>query len=143
MLDADFELRLYERDGPIAGPSLGALYLAVVAEFYGETVSLNDWDAHAWQRTPHYFTSPLYLGRYGLASAAADVLIPQLTSPVDTEAATARRAFLNLMRSGSSGYPLDLLSRAGADLDNSHTSEVLVARLQSLVEELARVERLE
>ena len=138
MLDADFELRLYETDGPITGPSLGALYLAVVAEFYGETVSLNDWDTHTWQQTPHYYTSPLYMGRYGLASAAANTLISQLTSPSGSERAVARQALLDLMRSGASAYPAELLKRAGVDLDNSHTIEVLVARLESLVDELER-----
>lgn len=138
MLDADFELRLYETDGPITGPSLEALYLAVVSDFYGETVSLNDWDAHSWQQTPHYYTSPLYMGKYGLSTAAANSLIAQLESPVDTQAASARRALLNLMRSGSSGYPIELLGLAGVDLANSHTIEVLVARLDSLVDELER-----
>ncbi len=42
------------------------------------------------------------------------------------------------MRSGSSAYPTELLKRAGADLDNSHTIEVLVARLESLADELER-----
>jgi len=51
---------------------------------------------------------------------------------------TARQAFVNLMRFGSRDYPIDLLSLAGADLDNPHTIEVLVARLESRVDELER-----
>ncbi len=42
------------------------------------------------------------------------------------------------MRSGASNYPAELLKRAGADLDDSHTIEALVARLGSLVEALER-----
>ena len=138
MLDADFELRLYEADLPITGPSLAALYLEVVAEFYGESVSLKDWDAHGWQMTPHYFTSPLYMGRYGLSSAAANALISRLTSPDDSQSATARRALLELMRAGGSDYPIELLRVAGADLEDSRTVEALVARLDSLVDRLER-----
>ncbi len=138
MLDADFELRLYDPDVPITGPSLGALYLAVVTEFYGETVSLNDWDRHTWQQTPHYYTSPLYMGRYGLASAAANALISRLTSPSVSERAVARQAFHDLMRAGASAYPTELLKRAGADLEDPHTTEALIGRLESLVDELER-----
>ena len=136
MLDADFELRLYETEGPITGASLGVLYLAVVEDFYGEAVSLHNWDAHSWQQTPHYYTSPLYMGRYGLSSAAANTLIARLTSPVSSERATARRALLDLMRAGSSEYPLELLNLAGADLTNAQAIEILVARFTSLVDEL-------
>jgi oligoendopeptidase F len=138
MLDADFELRVYQRQGPITGPSLDALYLGVVTDFYGATLRLNDWDKHAWQLTPHYYTSPLYMGRYGLSSAAANALILKLASPIDSEAVKAQRALLDLMRSGSSAYPIDLLRLAGADLDSPETVGALVARLESLVDQLER-----
>jgi oligoendopeptidase F len=136
MLDADFELRIYDTEGAITGPTLGALYLSVVEEFYGETVSLDDWDAHTWQQTPHYFTSPLYMGKYGLSSAAANILISQLTSATEAEAAAARRALLELMSSGSSGYPLELLRAAGANPGDPGTIDVLITRLEELVDEL-------
>ena len=42
------------------------------------------------------------------------------------------------MQSGASDYPINLLRLAGVDLDNSHTIEILVARLESLVDELER-----
>ena len=138
MLDADFELRIYETGGPITRQSLGELYLDVVEAFYGDTVRLRDWDKYAWQQTPHFYTAPLYMGRYGLSSAAANALISQLTSPVDGRAAKARRVLLDLMRAGSSNYPLDLLSAAGADLADPETVAALVARLDSLVDELEK-----
>jgi len=139
MLDADFEHRIYDGDEAITGPSLGALYLAVVTDYYGESVNLTAWDAHAWQKTPHYYTSPLYMGRYGLSSAAANALLPGLTSPDEADRATARRALVELMRAGSSGSPLHLLATAGADLLDPQTIEALVVRMGSLVGKLEQV----
>jgi len=138
MLDADFEIRVYEVIESITGPSLAELYLTVVKDFYGDAVTLTDWDGHGWQRTPHYYTSPLYLGRYGLATAAANVLIPRLTSADGSARTLARQGLLDLMRAGASRYPLELLRRAGADLENPHTFEALATRLESLVDELER-----
>ncbi len=138
MLDADFELRLYEADGPLTGPSLAARYLAVAREFYGNTVRLDERDGHAWQQTPHYYTSPLYMGRYGLASAAATTMTSRLTSPSAAERAAARQALLELMRSGASDYPIELLKRAGADLGDSAVSRAPVTRLAALVADLER-----
>ena len=136
MLDADFEIRVHEAAGSITGPLLGELYLEVVTLFYGGTVSLNTWDAYTWQQTPHFYTAPLYLGRYGLASAAASVLASRLTEPDPTNASVARREFVELMKSGASDYPLELLRVAGADLEDPETVQILVARAATLVDEL-------
>ena len=89
MLDADFELRIYDSDGSITGPAVQSLYLEVVRDFYGDSVRVEDWDAHAWQQTPHYYTAPLYLGRYGLSTAAANSLMVRLMSPSGPAAESA------------------------------------------------------
>jgi oligoendopeptidase F len=136
MLDADFELRVYDSTGPMTGLSLAALYSKILSEFYGHSVLLNDWDGNAWQLTPHYFTSPLYMGRYGLSSAAGSALVTQLTSSSESDAAVGRQALLDLMRAGSSDYPLELLRQAGVDLGEPGTIQRLVSRLESLVAQL-------
>ena len=138
MLDADFELRIYETDVPVTGPSLGELYLDVVSDLYGDSVSLHEWDRHAWQRTPHFYTSPLYLGRYGLASAAANGLMGRLRAPGESAAVASQRALVDLMRAGASDYPLQLLRAAGAELEDRRSVEALGARLDRLVGEVER-----
>ena len=142
MLDADFELRLYERQASngdqqaITGPALDALYRSVVTEYYGETVSLQSWDAHAWQQTPHYYTSPLYMGRYGLASVTANRWLQQLSSPVESEREAARQGLHRLLRSGASAYPLDLFRQAGVNLEDADMFQGLVTRLNTLIDQL-------
>ena len=138
MLDADFELRFYESDAVITGPALGELYLSVVADFYGDAVSVREWDAFAWQQTPHYYTAPLYMGRYGLSTAAAQALIVRLTSESATQARSARNSLLELMKAGSSDDPIALLKKAGADLGDPRTAGAVVDRLDLLVGELER-----
>jgi len=138
ILDADFEIRVHESAGTITSPSLGKQYLEVATEFYGETVSLKDWDAFTWQQTPHLYTAPLYLGRYGLAAAAANVLVARLADPDATDAGVARRGFVELLKSGTSDHPLELLRVAGVDLEDPETVRILVVRAERLVDDLAR-----
>jgi len=139
MTDADFELRLYDTKQAMTGKALGELYLSIVQDLYGASVRVEPWDANAWQLTPHYYTSPLYLGRYGLSSAAADLMWRRLSAEAEGERKSAQESFVELLRAGGSDYPFELLRRAGADLNDTSSIEPMVERLDSLVSELERV----
>jgi oligoendopeptidase F len=52
--------------------------------------------------------------------------------------AAARERYLALLAAGGSDYPMDLLKRAGVDLNNPHAVRAVVDQLDALVERLEK-----
>ncbi len=138
VLESDFELSLYTEPPVFSSAGLGARYLEALNAFYGDTIVFQPWDGDGWLQTPHFFSSPLYLPRYGLATAAAVKLLADLKSPDPASAAAARDRVMALLSAGGSDDPFVLLKNAGADLEQSETILAVGRRLDHLV---ARLER--
>ncbi len=136
VLEADFELSLYTEPPVFSSAGLGARYLETLKAFYGDTIVFQPWDGGGWLQTPHFFSSPLYLPRYGLATAAAVKLVADLKSPDPASAAAARDRVIALLSAGGSDGPLVLLKNAGADLEQPETILAVGQRLDHLVAEL-------
>ena len=135
-LDADFELSLYADGGGVTREALGVRYRATLERYYGDALVLDDLDAFGWMTTPHFFSSPLYLGRYPLAYAAATALADRLTAGDPGTRSAARRDLLTLLEAGSSDDPAVLLAAAGADLSDPGSAAGVAGRLDRLVDRL-------
>ncbi len=135
-IDADFELSLYETGGAVTREALGSGYLEAIRRYYGESLEFVESDRYGWMEPPHFFSSPLYMGRYPLASAAATALLERLTGGNDDDRAAARSDLLTLVRSGASDDPINLLRAAGADLSGQRTAAAVVERMDHLVKTL-------
>ena len=79
--------------------------------YYGDNVVSDDDIRYEWARIPHFYSS-FYVYKYatGLSSAIA------LASEILNGNEKARDAYLTLLKSGGSDYPLELLKRAGVDM---------------------------
>ena len=135
-LDAGFELALYDGDGVLTGEELARRYLEALVATYGDSVALEEWDGAGWMTTPHFYDSPLYMGRYPLAAAAATALLARLTAPEPAARDAARRDLAELLAAGASDDPLELLRRAGVDLRAPATLAAVVDRMDRLVSDL-------
>ena len=136
--ESDFELSLYT-DPPVFTPLVSADAIWKLSRaFYGDTVVFQPWDSYGWLQTPHFFSSPLYLPRYGLATAAAVKLLADLKSADPASAAAARDRVLALLSAGGSDDPFVLLKNAGADLEQPETILAVGQRLNQLVAQLER-----
>ena len=116
---AEFELAIHEtveRGDVPTGESLDASYLELLRDWHGHAAGVmrvDDAYAVEWAAVPHFYFD-FYVYQYATGITAATALAEQLTSD---EAACER--YLEFLAAGGSDHPLDLLRRAGVDLETA------------------------
>jgi oligoendopeptidase F len=135
VLFADYERRahrLAEQDRPITAEILTDMYRALLTDYYGDALDLNDQTGITWARIPHFFNSPYYVYQYATCFASA----ARIAQEVMQGSSEARERYLTLLRSGGSDYPMELLKTAGVDLSQPDTVLAIVNQLDGLVTRL-------
>ncbi|NEU55600.1 oligoendopeptidase F [Halorussus sp. MSC15.2] len=115
-LFADFEHqahRLVEEGEALTPEAADEIYGDLKAEFY-EPAVVDDRIAREWSRIPHFFNYSYYVYQYSTGISAAVALADEILES-DGDAAAD---YLEFLRSGSRGYPLDLLETAGVDMSS-------------------------
>jgi oligoendopeptidase F len=136
---ADFELRahrLAELDQPITSQILTEMYTALLTDYYGDAVDLNELTGVTWARIPHFYNSPYYVYQYATCFASAAKLAQEITSGDETLRAAARERYLTLLRSGGNDHPMKQLQKAGIDLSQPDTVRAIIDQLDTLVTRL-------
>jgi oligoendopeptidase F len=137
---ADYELRahrLAEQDQPITAEILTETYTQLLKDYYGDAIDMNPFTGITWSRIPHFFNSPYYVYQYATCFASAAKIAKQIMGG-GKDAEPARTRFLDLLRSGGSDYPMELLRKAGVDLSQPDTVLAVVDQLDDLVTRLER-----
>jgi oligoendopeptidase F len=137
---ADYELRahrLTEQDQPITAEILTETYTQLLKDYYGDAIDMNAFTGITWSRIPHFFNSPYYVYQYATCFASAAKIAKQIMGG-GKDAEGARTRFLDLLRSGGSDYPMELLRKAGVDLAQPDTVLAVVDQLDGLVTRLEK-----
>jgi oligoendopeptidase F len=113
-LFAEFELRaheLAEAGEPITAERLNSIYEQLLVDYYGPGYTIDANDPVEWAYIPHFYYK-YYVFTYatGLASGIA------IAERVASGDPAARDAYLEMLSSGNSKPPLELLRGAGVDL---------------------------
>jgi oligoendopeptidase F len=111
---AEFEKIMHDKYSngiPLTEENFSSTYYELNKLYYGDNVVSDDDIRYEWSRIPHFYTS-FYVYKYatGLSSAIA------IASEILKGNEQARDAYLELLESGGSDYPLELLKRAGVDM---------------------------
>lgn len=114
VLFAEFEKNVHElaeAGQPLTPAKFSEVYGGLLEEYYGPQLVLDDYIRGEWARIPHFY-SAFYVYKYatGFSSAVAisEMILSEGTPAVDR--------YMEFLKSGSAGYPLDLLSKAGVNL---------------------------
>jgi len=113
-LFADFEMRTHEMAAagePLTVDSLHALYKDLVAKQFGPAMNTDDTIGYEWSRIPHFYRA-YYVYQYATGFCAAMAL----SKKIREEGAPAVQKYLNLLKSGSMDYSINLLKEAGVDM---------------------------
>ena len=86
-------------------------YYKLARFYHGPEVVLDPELKAEWSRIPHFFYN-FYVYKYATGFCAAVAFVQRFRA----EGRKAVEAYLELLRSGGSDYPLVLLARAGVDL---------------------------
>ena len=113
---AEFEHRAHELSAegqPLTPDRLDDLYRELKGTYY-EPATLDDRIAREWMRIPHFYRA-FYVFQYATGISAAVALVEAIRS----EGESAAQRYREFLRSGSRGYPLELLDEAGVDMTSS------------------------
>ncbi|SPF56743.1 Oligoendopeptidase F homolog [Candidatus Desulfosporosinus infrequens] len=112
---AEFEKKIHsviEAGGALTADSLSEIYRELNSVYYGAEVILDPEIALEWARIPHFYNA-FYVYKYATGFSAATAFARAIL--VEGEPAVAR--YLKFLSGGSSDYPIELLRKAGVDME--------------------------
>ena len=129
---ASFEHRAHElsADGEALTPDrLDDLYRGLKADYY-EPAAIDDRIDREWMRIPHFYRA-YYVYQYATGISAAVAVVDRILEEGEPAAADYRE----FLRSGSRGYPLELLETAGIDMSTPEPVEAAIDTYDEMVAE--------
>jgi oligoendopeptidase F len=136
VLFANFELeahRLAEQGQPITADVLKDIYGRLLRDYYGDAIAADELYRYTWARIPHFYNSPYYVYQYATCFASSAQLYKAMNTGTEAERAAVTRRYLDLLKSGGSDYPMELLKKAGVDLSQRATVQAVVDQMDELV----------
>ncbi|MHB1682192.1 MAG: oligoendopeptidase F [Bacilli bacterium] len=134
LLEGELQRRVYalaEQGQPITAAVLCEQKGNVLAQFWGDTVEIDDGARLTWMRQPHYY-SGLYPYTYSAGLSAATAVAQMIRE----EGQPAVDRWLRALKSGGTLPPLELMRVAGVDMEKPEPIRKAVAYVGSLVAEL-------
>jgi oligoendopeptidase F len=146
-LFAEFELRIHEsveRGEPLTGESLGKLYLELLRQYYGHdagVVAVHERYAAEWAFIPHFYRN-FYVYQYATSMIGGMSLADGIIGPAAVKSGSAARnrdAYLRLLSSGSSKYPIELLQDAGVEMTTSAPFDAAIREMNAIMDEIESI----
>ncbi len=137
---AEFELMTHDaqqRGEALSGQRFTAMYCELLRKYHGADAGVMAIDPHyckEWAYIPH-FHRPFYVYAYATSAAAAQFFGEAILSGQPG----AREAYLGVLSSGSSVPPHELLKKAGLDLSTAAPYEVLIRRMNDVMDEVEKL----
>ncbi len=145
-LFAEFELKIHEmveQGQPLTGDSLNKLYLGLLKKYYGDEAGfckVDDRYAVEWAYIPHFYRN-FYVFEYATSIIAST----SIANAIRQEAAAkkpstrARDAYMKMLSSGSSEYPVQLLKDAGVDMTTSAPFAAAMKEMNGVMDEIEAI----
>ena len=141
---AEFELRYHEqveRGEPLTGENLSKLYIGIARDYYGhdkKVCQVDDLLAIEWAYVPHFYYN-FYVYQYATSMVASTSLARAVREEGKGGQTARRDAYLKMLSSGSSKYPIDLLKEAGVDMTTSVPFDAAIAEMNGTMDEMERI----
>lgn len=134
LLEAEFQRRIYdlaEKGVPLTADVLCKQKTEAIANFWGDTVELDEGAGLTWMRQQHY-----YMGLYPYTYSAGLTVSTAVLQKIKSEPEHAIPDWLDVLKSGGSLTPLELTRKAGVDMLNPETLKSAVSYVGSLIDQL-------
>ncbi|MFK9093557.1 oligoendopeptidase F [Bacillus salipaludis] len=136
LLEAEYQRRVYalaEEGNALTAKALMEVTGAVLSEFWGDTVEIDEGASLTWMRQPHY-----YMGLYPYTYSAGLTASTAVAQMIQEEGQPAVDRWLEVLRAGGTMKPLELLKHAGVDMSKPEPIRKAVSYVGSLIDELER-----
>lgn len=137
LLEGEYQRRVYElaeQGCALTASVLSEQTTAVLSEFWGSGVKLDEGAGLTWMRQPHY-----YMGLYPYTYSAGLTASTIVSQQIKEEGRPAVERWLNVLKTGGTMKPLDLLKHAGVDMSTDQPIRQAVAYVGTLVDELEKL----
>lgn len=134
LLEGAFQRKIYalaEAGTPLTADVLCREKRNVLESFWGDTVKFDEGAGLTWMRQQHY-----YMGLYPYTYSAGLTVSTTIAKRIREEGQPAVDDWLNVLKSGGTKKPLDLIKDAGIDMSNPENIEIAVNYVGSLIDEL-------
>jgi oligoendopeptidase F len=136
MLEAELLRRIYalaEAGTPITASVLSATQGDILNEFWDGLVEVDEGASLTWMRQPHY-----YMGLYPYTYSAGLTCSTLMAQAIDEEGQPTVDRWLEVLKAGGSVKPLELMHRAGIDLEDPATVRKVVDYVGRLIDEVEK-----
>jgi oligoendopeptidase F len=137
---AEFELAIHEvveKGGALSAEKLDEMYGDILRRYHGDkegVLHIDDFVTVEWAYIPHFYYD-FYVYQYATSIAAGQAFATRI---LDHEPG-AREKYLGVLRAGGSDHPYDIVKRAGVDLATPAPYEALVARMNSIMDQIESI----
>ena len=134
---AEFELEIHRRaeaGESLTGESLSEIYLDLLRVYHGHDLGVMEIDelyGIEWAFIPHFYRG-FYVYQYATGMVASTALAEQVLA--GEPGATER--YLEFLGSGGSDNPIELLKRAGVDLESSEPFDTAIRAVNRAMDEI-------
>jgi oligoendopeptidase F len=136
---AEFEKETHaavERNESLTAEYLSQIYKELNYNYFGPDIVLDDEIQIEWARIPHFYNA-FYVYKYATGFSAATALAQQILE----EGQPAVKRYLDFLASGGSDYPIELLRKAGVDMEKPKPVEQALTVFTELLNELEELLR--
>lgn len=134
---AEFERTMHglaEAGVPLTASLFEEKYRELLRKYFGPDYTIDDNDGMEWAYIPHfYYKYYVYSYATGLTSGIA------IADRVRTQGSPAAKAYLDMLRGGSSAPPLTLLQKAGVDLTKPDPIVAAMKTFQRTLDQLEEI----
>ena len=127
-----------ENQKPITGEKMCDLYYSLVKEYYGNDKGIcivDPYVAYEWEYIPHFVNYNYYVYQYATsliyATAFAEKVIKEGKPAVDK--------YYNILKGGSSDYPIELIKKAGIDPLSAEPFELTMEKMNSVMDQMEKI----
>lgn len=138
---AEFEWDIHkkvEKGEPISGETLSQIYYDIVKKYYGNDSGVSVVDpyiAYEWEYIPHFVNYTYYVYQYATsliyATALAEKIVKEGQPAVDN--------YYNILKGGSSDYPIELIKKAGIDPLSSEAFDLTIAKMNKVMDQIDEI----
>lgn len=136
LLEGELQHRVYrlaEEGVPITATLLGKQKREALVNFWGDTVEFDKERELTWMRQGHY-----YMGLYPYTYSAGLTVATAVMEQIKEEGKPAIDRWIDALKTGGTLKPVDLIKKAGVDIQDPKSIKRAVKRVGDLVDELEK-----
>ncbi len=102
--------------------------------YWGKSMVVDDEETYTWARIPHFYYN-FYVYQYATSFAASQAIAAQIKE----EGQPAIERYLDFLKSGSSDYPIEVLKKAGVDMNSPKVILAVVNKMNQLLDQMEKL----